>query len=32
MKVYNMFGNHTAKTGGVFPLTAKVEETVWNRI
>jgi hypothetical protein len=27
-----MFGIQTATIGGVFPLTVKVAETVWNRI
>ena len=32
MMVYRMFGIHTATIGGVFPFTAKVDDTVWKRM
>jgi hypothetical protein len=32
MNVYTMFGTQTAKKGDAFPLTAKVADTVWNKM
>ena len=32
MPIYKMLGSHTAITGGILPLTAKVDATVWKRM
>ena len=32
MNVYTIFGIQTAKKGDAFPFTAKVADTVWNKI
>jgi hypothetical protein len=32
MNVYTIFGTQTARKGDALPFTAKVAETVWNRI